>query len=254
MFFDTHAHLNSELYLKKHILDKVISDSYEAGVHLIIVNGYDIESSKKAIEIASKYPWIYATVGIHPGDIKTFNDESINQLRQLAKNEKVVAIGEIGLDYHYEGYDKAKQIECFKLQLALAKELDLPVTIHSRDAINDTYEILKVSDNYGVMHCYSSSVEYSRKFIELGFYISLAGPVTFKNARVAILVAQEVPMEKLLIETDCPYLTPHPYRGKMNEPKYIKYVAEEIAILRGITVDEVCQVTTANGKKLFGIK
>ncbi len=253
MYFDTHAHLNSDRYKNDDEIDKIVKRAFENNVELIVVNGYDLESSKRAVEIAEKYQGIYATVGIHPGDIDKFNENTIDELSKLAKNDLVVAIGEIGLDYYYDKSQKDEQKTCFIEQLNLAKELGLPVVIHSRDAINDTYEILKDSGNFGVMHCYSSSVEYAKKFIEIGYYISLAGPVTFKNAKVAKEVAKQIALEHLLIETDCPYLTPHPYRGKVNEPSYVSYVASEIATIKEISIDEVCEVTTKNGKHVFGL-
>ncbi len=251
MLIDSHAHLNSDRY--ENDLEEVIKKSVESGVEYIIVNGYDIESSKEAIRLANTYENIYATVGIHPLDIDKYKENTVEELRELASDDKVVAIGEIGLDYYYDKSTMESQKKVFIEQLALAKELDLPVTIHTRDSINDTYEILKGSCNYGVMHCYSGSVEYAKKFIELGYYISLAGPVTFKNAVVPKEVAKVVSLSKLLIETDCPYLTPHPNRGKRNDPSYVLLVAEEIARIKEIDVKEVEKATSDNAIKLFGL-
>lgn len=251
MMIDSHAHLNDQKFDGE--VDVVVENAMKNGVKYIIINGYDIASSKRAIELANQYECIYATVGIHPLDIESYNEDSISTLRKLAKEKKVVAIGEIGLDYYYDKTKKVEQTEIFKLQLALAKELDMPVTIHSRDALNDTYEVLKESGNKGVMHCYSGSSEYAKKFVDLGFYISLAGVVTFKNAVSAKEVAKEISLSKLLVETDCPYLTPHPYRGKRNEPAYVKYVVEEIADIKSVSIEEVAKQTSANAIQLFNL-
>ncbi len=252
MFFDSHAHLNDKKF--KNNLHQVIEKAFENNVKYIVVNGYDIESSKKAIEIASEYDNIYATVGIHPLDVDGFDIKDLQVLKDLCSDDNVVAIGEIGLDYYYDKSKMEVQKEVFMAQLQLASELNMPVTIHSRDALNDTYEILKNYNCKGVMHCYSGSVEYAKKFIELGYYISLAGPVTFKNAKVAKEVAKEVTLDKLLIETDAPYLTPHPYRGQLNDPSYVTYVAEEIAGIKGLTVEEVANQTTKNAQQLYRIR
>lgn len=251
MLIDSHAHLNNKQY--KNDLDAVVEKAHKNGVKYIIVNGYDIDSSKQAAELSKRYDIVYATVGIHPLDIDKFDENTITSIRELAKESKVVAIGEIGLDYYYDKSTKDRQKEIFQMQLELAKELDMPVTIHARDSINDIYEMLKESNNYGVMHCYSGSVEYARKFIDLGYYISLAGPVTFKNAQVPKEVALNVDLSKLLIETDCPYLTPHPNRGKRNEPSYVSLVANEIAQIKGISLKEVEDTTSANAIKLFNL-
>ncbi|MFV0424697.1 MAG: TatD family hydrolase [Bacilli bacterium] len=249
MLTDSHAHLNDKQF--ENDLDEIVKKAKKNGVGYIIVNGYDLESSMKAIEIANTYENIYATVGIHPLDIDKFSESTIAELRTLAASDKVVAIGEIGLDYHYDKSKKEEQKEIFKLQLALAKELELPVTIHTRESINDTYDILKVTNNFGVMHCYSGSVEMAQKFIDIGYYISLAGPVTFKNAIVPKEVAKAVPLSRLLVETDCPYLTPHPNRGKRNDPSYVRLVVKEIAELRGIDIKEIESVTSTNVAELF---
>ncbi|MFV0499855.1 MAG: TatD family hydrolase [Bacilli bacterium] len=251
MLVDSHAHLNDMMY--KDDLDKIIVKAIKNDVRYIIINGYDIKSSEKAIEIASNYDMIYATVGIHPSETLNFDSKMIDKLKELARHKKVVAIGEIGLDYHYANSSVESQKQVFKLQLELARDLNLPVTIHSRDAIEDTYEILKSLDNYGVMHCYSSSVAMANKFIDLGYYISLAGPVTFKNAKVSKEVAKQIPLENLLVETDSPYLTPHPYRGKRNDPSFVRLVAKEIAVIKEIDIKEVEEVTSANAKKLFSL-
>lgn len=252
MLFDTHAHLNSEKYLDN--LDEIVKKSFDSGVTKIVVNGYDIKSSVRAIEIANMYDGVYATVGIHPLDIDCFNEGTIEELREMAKDPKVVAIGEIGIDLYYDKSNKDAQIKMFKKQLELASELDLPITVHSREALDVTYQVLKEYNCKGIMHCYSGSLEYAQKFIELGYYISLAGPVTFKNARVAKEVASGIDLNKLLIETDCPYLTPHPFRGKVNDPSYVSYVAEEIARLRNLEYEDVCKITYNNSIEVYQIE
>ncbi len=253
MLFDTHAHLNSNKY-RKNDLPMLVNKALEKGVDKIVVNGYDIKSSIKAVEIANTYDGVYATVGIHPLDIDCFDEKTLDVLTDLASNPKVVAIGEIGIDLYYDKSRKDEQVEIFKEQLLLANKLDLPVTIHSRDALNETYEILKEIPCRGIMHCYSGSVEYAKLFTDLGYYISIAGPVTFKNARVAKEVAKNVEISKLLIETDAPYLTPHPFRGKVNDSSYLTYVAKEIAELRNIDYEELCKITYENALAVYGIE
>ncbi len=255
MLIDSHAHLDDRRFDKDR--DEIIKSLEEAGVELVINPGADVSSSIKAVALAEKYPNIYAAVGVHPHDAKTMDENTIGLLRSFTKREKVVAIGEIGLDYHYDNSPRDVQRKRFREQLALAKEVGLPVIIHSRDAAKDTYDILEEAQDgslKGVMHCYSGSIEMAMEYIKLGFYISLAGPVTFKNARVAKEVAKAVPIDRLLIETDAPYLTPEPYRGKRNEPVYVRYVAGTIAELRGMTFEEVAKKTAENTKRLFNIK
>ncbi|NLX62749.1 MAG: TatD family hydrolase [Tissierellia bacterium] len=255
MLIDSHAHLDDRRFDKDR--DEIIKSLEEAGVELVINPGADVSSSIKAVALAEKYPNIYAAVGVHPHDAKTMDENTIDLLRSFTKREKVVAIGEIGLDYHYDNSPRDVQRKRFREQLALAKEVGLPVIIHSRDAAKDTYDILEEAQDgslKGVMHCYSGSIEMAMEYIKLGFYISLAGPVTFKNARVAKEVAKAVPIDRLLIETDAPYLTPEPYRGKRNEPVYVRYVAGTIAELRGMTFEEVAKKTAENTKRLFNIK
>ncbi len=252
MLFDTHAHLNDRKYNKD--LKEVISNAFENGVNNIVINGYDIKSSHKAIEIAEKYEGVYATVGIHPGDVDSVDFNTFNIIENLVKHEKVVAIGEIGLDYHYDTNNYDLQKDVFIKQLEIAQRLNVPVTIHSRDALQDTFNVLQLYDVKGIMHCYSGSVEMAKKFIDLGYYISIAGPVTFNNAKIPKQVVKEIPLDKLLIETDCPYLTPIPFRGKRNEPAYVEYVAKEVAYLRDISFEEVCKVTTENAFKAYNIK
>lgn len=251
-FVDSHAHLDDERFEEDR--EELINALNENGIEMVLNPGADLNSSKSAVTLAEKYSFIYAAVGCHPHDSKYMNDETMNIFRELAKSKKVVAIGEIGLDYFYDNSDRIVQQKWFREQIRLAKELDLPYIVHDRDAHEDVFKIMK-EEHYdgtrGILHCYSSSVEMAREFIKLGFYISLGGPVTFKKSKTPKLVAKEIPLDKLLIETDSPYLTPEPFRGKRNEPLYVKYVAEEIANIKNISVEMVADKTKENFKKLF---
>ncbi len=253
MLFDTHAHLNSEKY-RKEDLPNLVKKALDNGVNKIVVNGYDLKSSRDAVRIANMFDGVYATVGIHPLDIDCFNDSAIDELTKLASDDKVVAIGEIGIDLYYDKSQKEEQIAIFKKQLDLACKLNLPVTIHSRDALDITFNVLSEFDCKGIMHCYSGSLEYACKFIDLGYYISIAGPVTFKNAKTAKEVAKNLDINRLLIETDAPYLTPHPYRGKVNDSSYLVYIAKEIANLRNMNYDDLCQITYQNAIDIYGLE
>ena len=227
------------------------------GVACVINPGDTIESSRAAIELAKSYPHIYAAVGIHPHNVESMLDSHIEELEQMASYEKVVAIGEIGLDYYYDNSPRDVQKRRFVDQIELASRVGLPIIVHNRDAHADTLDIIVENIDKipgGVMHCFSGSVEMMREFLELGFYISLGGPVTFKNAKRPIEVAREVPLDRLLIETDSPYLTPHPFRGRRNDPGYVPLVAQKIAEIRGIPVEEVAMVTFQNTLNLFNIK
>ena len=255
MFIDSHSHLDDDRFNEDR--DVLIKSLKENKVDIAINVGADLETSINSVKLADKYDNIYATVGVHPHSASEVTEETLDQFREMAKNEKVVAIGEIGLDFYYDNSPRDIQRKWFKEQINLAKELDLPVVIHSRDATKETFDIIKEAQDgslRGVLHCFSGSVEMAMEYIKLGFYISLGGPVTFKNARVVREVAEAVPLDKLLIETDCPYLTPEPYRGKRNEPKYVSYVAEKIAQIKNISVEELAKATSANAKDLFGIK
>lgn len=252
MFFDTHMHLNSEELNQN--LDYFVQNALNNGVNHMVCVGYDLASSKKAIEVAMQYDFIYAAVGIGPNDCLNTTDKDLEEIDSMLNHEKVVALGEVGLDYYWDEVPSDKQIEVFNKQIMLAKKHNLPLIIHSRDALNDTYELLKAGQHYGIMHCYSGSVEMAREFIKIGFYISLAGPCTFKNARVPKEVAKNIDINKLLIETDCPYLTPHPFRGKLNEPANVVYIAQEIALQKQMGIEDVARITTFNAKKVFGIK
>ncbi|ENQ3080791.1 TatD family hydrolase [Bacillus sp. WLY-B-L8] len=255
MLFDTHSHLNAEQF--KEDLQEVIARMKEVGVSYTVVVGFDEMTIKKAIELAETYDFIYAAVGWHPVDAIDMTEEHLKWLEELAAHPKVVALGEMGLDYHWDKSPKEVQKEVFRKQIKLARKVNLPIIIHNRDATQDIVDILKeenASEVGGIMHCFSGSVEVAKQCVEMNFLISLGGPVTFKNAKKPKEVAMEIPMEQLLIETDCPYLTPHPFRGKRNEPSYVKLVAEEIAKLKGLSYEEVAVKTTENAKKLFGIQ
>ncbi|WP_338026058.1 TatD family hydrolase [Abyssisolibacter fermentans] len=254
MLIDSHAHLDDSRFDKDR--EQLIKDLGNNNIELIINPGSDVATSVKAVSLAQKHENIYAAIGVHPHEVEDMEDETIELLRSLSKKDKVVAIGEIGLDYYYDNSPRELQKKWFREQIKLAKELDLPIIIHDRDAHQDTYDIIKeLKDDSlrGVLHCYSGGVELAREFIKLGFYISFAGPITFKNAKVSKLVAKEIPLEKMLIETDSPYLTPHPHRGKRNEPLYVRFVAGEIAQLKGISFEEVMNITNKNARELFGI-
>lgn len=253
MLIDTHAHLQSPKY-KNEDIASIIAEAKKEGIEYIIVNGYDVESSQQAINLAEKYPEIYAAVGIHPSDSKDVDETDLNQIEAMLGHKKVVALGEIGLDYYWDTTFKEKMQAIFRAQIRIAKKHQLPITIHNRDATNDCYEILKDEDITsigGVMHCYSASYEMAERFIALNMHVSLAGPVTFKNAKTPKEVAKNIDLDRLLIETDSPYLTPHPYRGKTNYPKYVKLVCEEIANQKGISFEEVAEKTTRNALSLF---
>jgi len=252
MYFNTHSHLNSEqLYPNR---DEYIQHAYEKGVKYIVVAGYDLESSRRAVEIAHENENIYATVGISPNDCLETTDDDLNEIEVLLQDPYVVALGEIGLDYYWDDVPRDKQKDVFVKQIDIAKRHDKPIVIHARDAYEDTYKILKQAAYRGIMHCYSGSVEMAKRFVKIGFAISLAGPVTFKNARVPKSVAENIGIDHLMIETDCPYLTPHPFRGKLNEPANVVYIAQEIAKLKNMEIEDVARITTFNAKRMFGIK
>ncbi len=252
MYFDTHVHLNDARLFSN--IETHLSNAISNNISYMICVGYDVASSLLAVEIANRYSNVYAAVGIGPNDSADVTDEDLRKIDELMSDPKVVALGEIGLDYHYDYCPKEKQIEVFQAQIKIAKNYNKPLVIHSRDALQDTFDYLEAGQHFGVMHCYSGSYEMAERFISIGYYISLAGPVTFANAKTPKEVAMKIDLEKLLIETDCPYLTPHPYRGKLNEPANVVYVAQEIARLRNLDVNEVAQHTTFNAKKVFGIK
>ncbi len=249
---DTHSHLFEDEF--KDDIDNCITRAKEAGIEKIMLVGFSYDTNRKAQELAKKYDIFYPTAGVHPEEADKDYLNKFNELKEFIENNKVYAIGECGLDYYWDITYKEEQKELLKLQCKLAKEKDLPIIIHMREATKDTYDILKDYKGLrGVMHCYSGSYEMAKEFIKLGFYISLGGPVTFKNAKEPKLIAKEIPLDKLLIETDCPFLAPTPFRGKRNESAYVKYVCEEIANIRGISFEEVDKITTLNAINLFKI-
>lgn len=254
MLFDTHVHLNARQY--KEDRDQVIERAFEAGVSHMVVVGFNQETIPLAIEIAEEYETIYASVGWHPVDAINFTEEDLIWIEELSEHPKVVALGEMGLDYHWDKSPKDIQDKVFRKQIRLAKKINMPIIIHNREATEDVINILQEENAQevgGIMHCYNDSVDYLNECLEMNFYISLGGPVTFKNATLPKEVAKAVPLDKLLIETDAPFLTPHPYRGKRNEPAYVKLVAEEIAKLRESSYEEITEITRNNAFNLFGI-
>lgn len=247
--FDTHAHYEDSRF--DDIRDTLLEQLHLKGVTNIITCGCDIKSSERALELANKYDFMYAAVGFHPENLDPTPD--LAHLKTLLQNEKTVALGEIGLDYHWD-IDKDLQHKWFEEQLKLSLELDVPVIIHDREAHDDCLKLLKKYKPKGVMHCFSGSVETAKEILKLGMYIGLGGVVTFKNARKTVEVAEMLPLDRLLLETDCPYLAPVPFRGKTCHSGHIAFVAERIAEIRGTTTEEIISATNRNAKKLFNIK
>lgn len=253
--FDSHAHLDDERFDTDR--DALIASLPDQGVGYVINAGADLASSRAGIALAERWPHVYAAVGVHPHEAKSLTDAGIASLREMLAAPKAVALGEIGLDYHYDFSPRETQRYWFDRQLALAQETSKPVIIHSREATEDTLSILKpyVRDCvWGVVHAFSGSRETAEIVLGMGLMLGIGGTVTFKNAVKPVEVAANVPMDRLLIETDCPYLTPAPHRGKRNEPTYVRYVAERIAGIRGIPVEDVIRVTHENACRLFGIE
>lgn len=247
---DSHCHL--EMFESE--IPEVLRRAYDAGINIIITISSDPESIDEVIQIAETYPMVYATVGVHPHEAKKFGENTYEKIFELTRHPKVVGVGEIGLDYHYEHSPKEIQREVFRCQLELARQIDLPVVIHSRDAFEDTLKILKESKvKRGVFHCFSGDLSQAKKVIDLGFFISISGVVTFKNAKKAKEVAQFIPDDYLIMETDSPYLSPEPMRGRRNEPAYLVYIAKALAELRGVKVEDIDRITTLNVNRLFKI-
>lgn len=251
---DSHAHLNDDAFQED--LERVIDNALEAGIRTILVPGFDLSSSMKAVELARSHQMLWAAVGIHPHDAKTWNQTTANHLEELLVEPKVVAVGEIGLDYHYNYSSKEEQLRAFIEQINIAAQYNKPVIIHNREAHQDTFKVLtreKLSERGGVMHCFSGSKEMAMEFLRLGLYISFAGSLTFTNASKLREAVKAVPLDKLLVETDSPYLAPHPLRGRRNEPAHVKLVGRKLAEILDQPVETIMEYTTANTKNLFGI-
>ncbi len=253
MLVDSHAHIDDARFDADR--DAVLERAAAASIELIINIGADVASSARSIALAEKYPQIYAAVGMHPHDAKEMQEQDYSQLLCWAAHPKVVAIGEIGLDYHYDLSPRPVQKEVFLRQLDIARQTGKPFIVHEREAHADTFEIIRTAAKglEGVFHCFSGSIETAREYLKLGFYISVAGPVTFPKSAKTKEVAQFVPIDRLLVETDSPYLTPQAFRGRRNEPAHVRLVAEEIAALRNLSLTELALATTENARRLFRI-
>ena len=251
--FDTHAHYDSGAFNADRT--EVLASLGEQGVELVLNPGCDLDSSRTAVSLADRFPFVYAAVGVHPSDCAGFAQESLDSLRSLAVHPKVVAVGEIGLDYYWKDNPPPEfQQKVFHAQLELAQELDLPVIVHDREAHRDCLEAVKAHPQVtGVYHCYSGSLEDAKTLVKLGWTLSFTGVVTYKNARKSLEVIQWLPMERIMIETDSPYLTPEPFRGKRNDSGYVYRVAETIAQVKGMDPEEAARITLENGKRFFGI-
>ena len=257
--FDTHSHYNDEKFNEDR--EQIIKDTYESGVTKFVCAGYNIESSKKAIEMSQKYEFIYSICGISPNDIPQSEQElwkdvaEISKIIKENKTNKLVAIGEIGLDYYWNKENKELQKEAFIKQIDLANEINLPIVIHSRDASIDTIEIIREHPvrKAGIFHCCQFNQEMIRQALELGYYISFAGPVTFKNSKNASDIVEMVPLDRILIETDSPYLSPEPKRGKRNDSRNVKFIAQKIADFKGMSIDEIAKITYENALRIFTI-
>lgn len=252
MLYDSHAHLDDPQFDGDR--EEVIQKIRNAGIVYLNNIGADMQSSAASIRLAEQYDFIYAVVGVHPSETTDMTEADMEQLRRMAAHPKVVAIGEIGLDYHYEGTKRELQRKWFRRQLELAKELDMPVVIHDRESKGEAVGILKEMEiSKGVMHCFSGSAETAKELLKMGFHISFTGVLTFKNAKKAINALSVIPMDRLLVETDCPYMAPEPYRGRRNDSSYVGKVAEKIAEQKGISPEEAARITCENARRLFDV-
>ena len=252
MYFDTHAHYDDSAFDDDR--GALLPELYASGVELIIDPGCDVKSSRAAIALAEKYPFVYAAIGIHPEDLAGIADGALAVIRELAAHEKCAAIGEIGLDYYWDASRREEQKELFAKQLELALELGKPVIIHDREAHADTFEIVSRYPNLrGVFHCYSGSAEMAKELLKRGWYLGFDGPVTYKNARKHIETLEICPLDRILIETDSPYLSPVPMRGKRNDSRNLQYIAAKIAEVKGISAEDAAKISLENGRRLFGI-
>ena len=250
MLFDTHAHLNDPAFDADR--ETLMAGLEEKGISFVMNAGCSLQSSKDIIKMAEAYPWLYASVGSHPDSADEVNEEVIDTYRKLCRHEKVKAIGEIGLDYYYEDIPREIQKKAFRMQMELARELDLPVIVHEREAHDDGMRIVKEFPTVkGVFHCYSGSAEMARQLVNMGWYIGFTGVLTFKNARKAVETAASIPLDRIVIETDCPFMAPEPYRGKRNDPGMLPKMAEKLAEIRGISYEEAVKATTKNAKRLY---
>lgn len=245
---DTHCHISCDDYDD---INSLILKLVNAGIKKVIVNGYDMKSNLEVLSLVNKYDIVYGALGFHPNDLDSFNDEDITFLEDHINDDKIVAIGEIGLDYHYDGYDKNKQIYAFKKQLDIAKKNKKPIIVHSRDAIQDTYDILSGYSLTGSIHAFSGSLEMAKQFVNLGYYLGVGGVVTYKNGRKLREVLECIDLEYILLETDSPYLTPEPYRGTKNDSSYIPLIASKIAEIKECSFEYVVEITTKNASSLF---
>ena len=253
MLFDTHAHMNDSAFDDDR--EVVLLGLKDKGVDLMMNVGCCLDSSKDCIAMAEKYPFVYASVGSHPDSADEVDEAVIEQYRKMAQHPKVKAIGEIGLDYYYETIPREIQQKAFRMQMELAREISMPVIVHERNAHDDGMRIAKEYKGVtGVFHCYSGSAEMARQLVDMGWYIGFTGVLTFKNARKAVETAQRIPLERIVLETDCPFMAPEPFRGRRNDPGYLYRMAERLAEIRGICVEEVRAVTTENAKKLYRIE
>lgn len=254
MIFDSHAHYEDEKFDSDRI--ELLSGMREKGIGTVVNVGSTIETSKKSIALAEQYEDVYAAIGVHPSEIGCLSEEGMEWLRERSAHPKVVAIGEIGLDYYYDNSPREAQRSWFEKQMQLAKEVGKPVVIHSRDACEDTMQIVRkyAREVPGVFHCFSYSLETAKELVKLGWYLSFTGAITFKNARKALQVVEWAPLSRIFIETDSPYLTPEPHRGARNDSRFVPLVAEKIAQVKGLSVEEVAKATMENGKKFFGIE
>ncbi len=253
MIFESHAHLDDKRFNKDR--EEVINSLKDYNVTKVVNIGADMKSSRRTVDLATKYDFIYGAVGVHPHSADKVKDEDMEVLRQYSKNPKIVAIGEIGLDFYYDHSDRDAQRYWFRRQLELAKELDMPVVIHSRDASEECYKIVKESKiTRGVVHCFSGSAEMGKKYVDLGLYIGIGGVITFKNAKKLMEVVDVIPIERILLETDCPYLSPEPFRGQRNSPIFLPEIVKKISEIKQKSTNFIEEKTFCNSMTLFGIK
>lgn len=251
--FDTHAHIDDRAFREDR--DALLEGLADKGVQLVMNPGCSLESSRNAVALAEKYSFVYAAVGSHPDVANEVNETVLDEYRKLCKLcDKVKAIGEIGIDYHYEDIPRQLQLKAFRMQMELAEELNLPVIVHEREAHEDGIAVVREFPKVtGVFHCYSGSAEMARQLVDKGWYIGFTGVLTFKNARKAVETAASLPLDRIVLETDCPYMAPDPFRGKRNDPGYLFRMAEKLAEIRGVDVEEIKMITTENGKRLYRI-